>query len=303
MSEPTDLSEEAWDASTSSLDPLRAYVGLAGATPLLTKEQEQTLSRTFLHESTCDQKDRCFECAGCHAREHIIKANLRLVINNAKRYQASGLPLLDLIQEGNMGLMKAVDKFDPEKGFKFSTYATWWIRQAIQRGIAQKKRVIRLPIHILDRISKMNKVEFALVDELGREPEAHEVAKRLKVTEDEVHRLRRHSAEAVSIDLPVGSGEATLADYVAADQDLDDEVDESMLARDIEKALDDLVHVDDRAPEIIRKRFGLDGNDEHDLAMLGEQFGVSRERIRQIERRCLERLSTDAAWLRVHLDD
>lgn len=294
--------EEVWGDPSLDLDPLRAYVAQAGSTPLLSHEQEKLLARAFLTESTCSSSRKCQECSGCKAREHLIKANLRLVINNARRYQSSGLPLLDLIQEGNIGLMRAVDKFDPERGFKFSTYATWWIRQAIQRGIAQKKRVIRLPIHILDRIAVLSKAEHQLVEILGREPTDVELAERMEVDPDEVSSLRRYAAEAVSIDLPVGNGEASLSDYVADDKDVDGDVQETLLASDLDRVINNLIYVDERAPEIMRRRFGLDGNDPHDLSQLGERFGVSRERIRQIERRCLERLQRDAPWLKSHLD-
>ena len=299
-STPADL----WNDPTQDLDLLRTYVGEAGRTPLLTAEQEQFLSRQFQSESTCSAKRRCGGCRGCKARQHLIQANLRLVINVAKKYQASGLPLLDLIQEGNLGLMRAVEKFDPNKGFKFSTYATWWIRQAVQRGIAQKKRVIRLPIHILERLSKVNRAEYSLVEELGREPTNAEIAARVDlpgIGESDIEVLKQWSEEAVSMDTPVGDGESSLADYVEAPVSVFFEVEDILRSRDVLAVVDDLARIDERAPEIIRRRYGLPPYHPHDLAEVGVIFGVTRERIRQIERRCLQRMSADAPWLAAYL--
>ena len=299
---PADL----WNDPATDLDLLRTYVGEAGRRKLLSADEEQHLSRTFLRYATCTVEARCQACRGCRARTHLIEANLRLVINIAKRYQGSGLPYLDLIQEGNIGLMRAVEKFDPSKGFKFSTYATWWIRQAITRGIAQKKRVIRLPIHIIERVGKMNKATYSLFEELGREPTSEEVAARMdmeNVTKAEVDLLRQWAEEAMSTDTPVGAeGDSNLADFVAAPVSVFYDVQDTMRATDVEAAIEALGQIDERAPEIMRRRFGIGQHKRpHDLAELGEIFGVSRERIRQIERRCLGRLGEDAPWLEQYL--
>lgn len=299
---PSDL----WNDPAGDLDLLRTYVGEAGRAKLLNADEEQHLSRTFLRYATCTVDARCQACRGCRARKQLIEANLRLVISIAKRYQGSGLPFLDLIQEGNIGLMRAVEKFDPSKGFKFSTYATWWVRQAIQRGIAQKRRVIRLPIHVIERVGKMNKATYRLFEELGREPTSAEVAERMEdpsIGKEDVDLLRQWAEEAVSTDTPVGSdGDSSLADYVAAPVSVFFDVQDTLRAADVDAAIDELGKIDERAPEIIRRRFGLGQHTRpHDLAELGEVFGVSRERIRQIERRCLGRLGEDAPWLEAYL--
>lgn len=291
---------DGWADAGNHTDLLRTYVGQAGEAKLLTAAEEIELAIAFKLDPAC----RCNRCISCKSRERLIVSNLRLVISVAKRYTSSGLPILDLIQEGNIGLMRAVEKFDPSRGFKLSTYATWWIRQAVQRAVAQKRRVIRLPLHVQERIHKLSKVENKLIEQYGRDPSEEEIAAELEIGLDDLEKLRLIVEDAVSLDVPVGDGESsTLSDYMQDDHDPVEEAFEALQLDDVARAVETLNEIDDRAAEIIARRFGLgkfEGED-HDLATLGVLFGVSRERIRQIERKSLERLAQYAPHLREYI--
>jgi RNA polymerase primary sigma factor len=224
------------------------------------------------------------------AREQMIKANLRLVVKIARDYEGIGLPLLDLISEGNIGLMKAVERFDPKKGGKLSTYGSWWIKQAIKRALANQSKTIRLPVHLVDKISKMRRVGMKLQEELGREPTDDELADELGMTATRVRQMRLAAIRPASLDAPIGDEESNSFAEVVEDENATTPYEE-LEDKTVVNMLRDMVgHLDDREATILRYRFGLDGGTEKTLEEVGEKFGVTRERVRQIQNLALKKL-------------
>lgn len=261
----------------STEDPVRMYLKEIGNVPLLTTEQEVALARRV------EEGDE-------EAKKALTEANLRLVVSIAKKYMGRGMPFLDLIQEGNMGLMKAVDKFDYTKGYKFSTYATWWIRQAITRGIADTGRTIRVPVHMVETINKTLRMTRTLLQELGREPTPEEVADRLNVPVSRVREVLKISRDPVSLDTPIGEeDDSHLGDFIEDDSILSpaDSAAFSMLREELSAALESLT---DRERQVVRQRFGLEDGRARTLEEVGKEFNVTRERIRQIEAKALRKL-------------
>lgn len=261
----------------STEDPVRMYLKEIGNVPLLTTEQEVALAKRV-------------EAGDEEAKKALTEANLRLVVSIAKKYVGRGMPFLDLIQEGNMGLMKAVDKFDYTKGYKFSTYATWWIRQAITRGIADTGRTIRVPVHMVETINKTLRMTRTLLQELGREPTPEEVASRLNVPVARVREVLKISRDPVSLDTPIGEeDDSHLGDFIEDDSALSpaDSAAFSMLRAELSTALESLT---DRERQVVRLRFGLEDGRARTLEEVGKEFNVTRERIRQIEAKALRKL-------------
>ena len=258
-------------------DPVKAYLKEIGQVPLLSAEEEQTLARAA-------------RAGDADARRRLSEANLRLVVSVAKRYAGRGLPFLDLIQEGNLGLMKAAEKFEPDRGFKFSTYATWWIRQSITRAIADQGRTIRIPVHLVEHINRVRKTAGELLRKNGREPTAEEIAVRLEMEPDRVRELLQLAQEPVSLETPVGEEEdAHLEDFIQ-DEEAGIPVDEAgrqLLRRELMSVLKSLTPREER---VITLRFGLDDGRPRTLEELGKEFNVTRERIRQIEAIALRKL-------------
>ena len=258
-------------------DPVKAYLKEIGQVPLLSAEEEQTLARAA-------------RAGDADARRRLSEANLRLVVSVAKRYAGRGLPFLDLIQEGNLGLMKAAEKFEPDRGFKFSTYATWWIRQSITRAIADQGRTIRIPVHLVEHINRVRKTAGELLRKNGREPTAEEIAVRLEMEPDRVRELLQLAQEPVSLETPVGEEEdAHLEDFIQ-DEEAGIPVDEAgrqLLRRELMSVLKSLTP---REEWVITLRFGLDDGRPRTLEELGKEFNVTRERIRQIEAKALRKL-------------
>jgi RNA polymerase primary sigma factor len=260
-----------------SLDSLRLYLRSIGRVELLTADGEIELAKRI-------------EKGDMGAKRHMVEANLRLVVSIAKGYLGRGLSFLDLIQEGSLGLIRAVEKFDYRRGYKFSTYATWWIRQAVTRAIADKARTIRIPVHMVEKLNRVTHVERQLVQRLGREPEPEEIAEELKVTVREVRDILRVAQMPVSLEKPVGDEEESeLGDFVADDQTEEpfEAATENLQREDIQRALDALP---ERERQVIELRYGLRGHEPLTLEEVGRAFGVTRERIRQIENNTLKKL-------------
>ncbi len=260
-------------------DAVQMYLKEIGRTPLLTKDEEKDLAKRL------EQGDE-------EARQKLIKANLRLVVSIAKRYanRTPHLSILDLVQEGNLGLARAVEKFDYRKGFKFSTYAHWWIRQAITRALADQSRTIRIPVHMVETISKYTQVRRQLMQELGRDPLAEEIASEMSVDVEKIRHIQKISQEVLSIESPVGEDEdSTLSDFIPDEKNSSPSqlVTQSLL-RDLIK--DVLIDLADREQKILKMRFGLEDGVSHTLEEVGKVFGVTRERIRQIEAKALEKI-------------
>jgi RNA polymerase primary sigma factor len=260
-----------------SLDSLRLYLRSIGRVELLTAAEEIELAKRI-------------ERGDMSAKRHMVEANLRLVVSIAKGYLGRGLSFLDLIQEGSLGLIRAVEKFDYRRGYKFSTYATWWIRQAVTRAIADKARTIRIPVHMVEKLNRVTHVERQLVQGMGREPEAAEIAAELKITVREVRDILRVAQMPISLEKPVGDDEESeLGDFVADDRTEEpfDTATERLQREDIQKVLDALP---ERERQVIELRYGLRGHEPLTLEEVGRAFGVTRERIRQIENNTLKKL-------------
>lgn len=258
-------------------DPVRMYLKEIGKVPLLTAEEEVELAQRM---SKGDEE----------AKRKLVEANLRLVVSIAKRYVGRGMLFLDLIQEGNLGLIKAVEKFDYEKGFKFSTYATWWIRQAITRAIADQARTIRIPVHMVETINKLIRVSRQLLQEYGREPTPEEIAKEMNIPEDKVREIMKIAQEPVSLETPIGEEEDShLGDFIPDDEALapSDAAAFTLLKEQLMSVLDTLTK---REEMVLRLRFGLDDGRARTLEEVGKEFNVTRERIRQIEAKALRKL-------------
>ncbi|HEY1738027.1 MAG TPA: RNA polymerase sigma factor RpoD [Acidimicrobiia bacterium] len=330
-------------AEGGSFDPVRMYLKEIGRVPLLTGDQEVRLAQrieagsfaqqeldaaehvphvlVLLHHAcglpcgpvdleayTVDEAWRIDRFAitrdGDIAKKRLTEANLRLVVSIAKRYVGRGMALLDLIQEGNLGLIRAVEKFDYTKGFKFSTYATWWIRQAITRAIADQARTIRIPVHMVETMNKVLRIQRSLVQELGREPTVDELAAKVELTPEKVREIQRISQEPVSLETPVGEeDDSFLGDFVEDPNTIAPSAaaDLKMLRADIEEAL---LELNEREQQVVRMRFGLDDGQIRTLEEVGRAFGVTRERIRQIESKTLAKLRHPARSQRLkeHLD-
>ncbi len=258
-------------------DPVRMYLKEIGKVPLLTAEEEVELARR-MEEGELD------------ARKRLAEANLRLVVSIAKRYVGRGMLFLDLIQEGNLGLIKAVEKFDYHKGYKFSTYATWWIRQAITRAIADQARTIRIPVHMVETINKLIRVQRQLLQELGREPYPEEIAEEMKLPVERVREIQKISQEPVSLETPIGEEEDShLGDFIQ-DENVPVPAEAAAFTLLKEQLVDVLGTLTDREQKVLRLRFGLDDGRARTLEEVGKEFQVTRERIRQIEAKALRKL-------------
>jgi RNA polymerase sigma factor (sigma-70 family) len=296
---PVDL-----EAPAVSADLVRVYLNEIGKVTLLTAEQEVDLSKRIeaglyaahlLAESTDIGAARKRDLQqlvrdGQRAKEHLLEANLRLVVSLAKRYTGHGMPFLDLIQEGNLGLIRAVEKFDYAKGFKFSTYATWWIRQAITRAMADQGRTIRLPVHLVEQVNKLQRTRRLLHQQLGRDASDEELGAELDIDPSRIAELTAHARDLVSIDQTVGDdGESQLGDFI---EDTDAPIAEDAVAFGLmrDQLNDVLTTLETREQQVVRLRYGLDDGRPRTLDEIGRTFGLSRERIRQIERETMTKL-------------
>lgn len=275
--EEFDLNDLSVPPGVKINDPVRMYLKEIGRVDLLSADEEIELAKRI------EQGDE-------EAKRRLAEANLRLVVSIAKRYVGRGMQFLDLIQEGNMGLIKAVEKFDYQKGYKFSTYATWWIRQAITRAIADQARTIRIPVHMVETINKLIRVQRSLLQDLGREPTPEEIAEEMDISPDKVREIIKIAQEPVSLETPIGEeDDSHLGDFIE-DQDATSPSDHAayeLLKEQLEDVLDTLT---DREENVLRLRFGLDDGRTRTLEEVGKVFGVTRERIRQIEAKALRKL-------------
>jgi RNA polymerase nonessential primary-like sigma factor len=292
------------DAQGPAADLVRVYLNGIGRTALLTAAEEVELAKRIeagvfaqhmleTAENLPDNRRAELKMLvrdGHRAKNHLLEANLRLVVSLAKRYTGRGMPLQDLNQEGNLGLIRAVEKFDYTKGFKFSTYATWWIRQAITRGMADQGRTIRLPVHLVEQVNKLARIKRDLHQQMGREATNDELAREAGLTPEKVADLLDHARDPVSLDMPVGSEEdAPLGDFIEDGEAADAEsaVISGLLQDDLRRVLATL---EEREQSVIRMRYGIDDGQPRTLDQIGKRFGLSRERVRQIEREVMSKL-------------
>jgi RNA polymerase primary sigma factor len=270
--------EEELDLAVEpTLDSLRMYLGSIGRVELLTAQQEVELAQRI-------------ERGDMDAKRHMVEANLRLVVSIAKGYLGRGLTFLDLIQEGSLGLIRAVEKFDHRRGYKFSTYATWWIRQAVTRAIAEKSRTIRIPVHVIEKLNRVKQAERTLVQNLGREPELEEIAAEAEMTIREVRELRRMGQKPVSLDKPIGESEDAAIGDLIADESVEEPFERATEALQRDDVRDALAALPERERRVIELRYGLTGQEPLTLEEVGRAYGVTRERIRQIETNTLRKL-------------
>ena len=290
-------------------DPVRMYLKDIGNIPLLDLETETELANTVVKGREAIEKINDFDNGlidltdaeeakyrklaeeASYAKNKLVDSNLRLVVSIAKRYTGRNLPFLDLIQEGNMGLMKAVDKFEPDKGYKFSTYATWWVRQAITRAVADQARTIRIPVHMVETINKLLREQRKLVQELSREPTVEELAERMKMSPEKIQMIQKIAQEPISLEKPVGEeDDSSLADFVSDPNGISPY--EYTANEMLKKEIDALLHtLSPREEMVLRLRFGLDDGKQYTLEEVGDRFQVTRERVRQIEKKALYKLS------------
>lgn len=302
----TDVEEKDWHKESVAdftavgagiTDPVRLYLRECGATPLLTAEQEMELAKIIEQGKSVTATSEELEAAS-FAKQKMASANLRLVVSIAKKYPGRNMPFLDLIQEGNIGLMKAVEKFDYTKGYKFSTYATWWIRQAITRSIADQARTIRVPVHMVETINRMNRIARKLLQENGREASDEEIAKEMGIDVSKVHEAKKAAQDPISLETPIGEKEDShLGDFIE-DQKIaspEEETAATIRREQIHELLAD--NLTERERGVLYLRFGMDDGTPRTLEEVGKHFGVTRERIRQIESKALKKLKKAAPSL------
>src|SRR5919109_215423 len=268
------------DLAVQTTDALQLFLNEAGRYPLLTAQEEVELAKRI------ERGDKA-------AKDRMVNSNLRLVVSIAKKYQGHGLSLLDLIQEGIIGLIRAVEKFDWRRGFKFSTYATWWIRQAVQRGVANKSRTIRIPVHIADREQRIARAERLLAPQLGRQPTEEEIAKQAKLPLKQLREVRQAARAITSLDRPVGDdGDAALGDLFPSEQVEPEEEITVSLEQDVVRRA--VAQLPEREREVVKRRYGMDGDrDPASLEAIGRELGLTRERVRQLEASALEQLAVN----------
>ncbi len=295
--EKPDAEEAASEAAPDGLsldDPVRMYLKEIGRVPLLSMEQEKSLAMRIeageLESAKNGTTNWSLIESGDEAKRQLTEANLRLVVSIAKKYVGRGMLFLDLIQEGNLGLIRAVEKFDYRKGYKFSTYATWWIRQAITRALADQARTIRIPVHMVETINRLIKVSRQLLQELGREPTVEEIAETMSLTPEKVREVMKISQEPISLETPIGEEEDShLGDFIE-DQEAVAPAEAASVMLLKEKMADVLQNLTERERKVLVLRFGLEDGHQRTLEEVGQEFGVTRERIRQIEAKALRKL-------------
>ena len=292
-SDTAETEEADYGAAGGVSDPVRLYLRECGANPLLSAEQEMNLAKIIEKGKKKDATQEEKEAARA-AKKEMANANLRLVVSIAKKYPGRGMPFLDLIQEGNIGLLKAVDKFDYTKGYKFSTYATWWIRQAITRSIADQARTIRVPVHMVETINKMNRVGRRFLQEHGREATNEELSKEMGISVEKIREAKKAAQDPISLETPIGEKEDShLGDFIEDQKTAspEDEAAATMRREQVYKMLDTLT---EREKGVLALRFGMDDGTPRTLEEVGKHFGVTRERIRQIEGKALKKLKKQA---------